>query len=132
MKMVDISIYLFLVLACIGFFNGVTIFGATGSVPITSDYGGISANDSVVSGLNSTTSDTYSQLYWWGSFQWVINGASALWGICVVILDVGGYLHSIFPLIPWGLCNILSALADIVMIIGMYEFVTGRSIMGAK
>lgn len=133
MKMVDIAIYLFCILGCIGFFNGVAIFNSTaGSVEINSTYTGIDANTTVPDGMDTTTTDSYSQLYWWGSFQWIINGASAIYGIVVVILDIGGYLHAIFPILPWGLCNILSGLADIIMIIGMYEFITGRSILGAK
>ncbi len=61
------------------------------------------------------------------SVQYVIASVNVIWRIAAPAVNLGGWLHDLFPWLPWELCAAITAITWIVYIAGIAQFISGRS-----
>ena len=119
MRILDIAIFMLIFNLFLGFFSnvyGVASPEANATIP------------SMVEGLNGTVENmTEAQFMAW---QWqvqVVNAWNTLWNILAAAFALGFFLQHLFPFIPVELAAIITTIVDAIYIVGVVQFISGRS-----
>lgn len=137
MNITNMSIFLFCILTMAGAFEASvpSIFG--GSNPISStNMTEYVPNATEIEGMVNVYGAN-SSAEWWsveyyqamvqGSVAWVTGGLNLLGRLFAPSLNVGSWLHGMLPFLPAEFCGGLTLITWVIYVVGIVQFVSGRS-----
>ncbi|MEM4706891.1 MAG: hypothetical protein QXW27_05060 [Candidatus Methanomethylicaceae archaeon] len=128
MRIMEISIFLWCFLLMAGAFQASVpnIFGGENTLNITIPNYLPNATE-ISNTFTNETELSYYQAITLGGIQWIISGINTLWIIFTPAINIGGWLHGLLPFLPIAFCNALTIITWIIYIVGLIQFITGRS-----
>ena len=133
----NISVALFCFLLFVGgistWADSISLFG--GASGITIDAGAIDSfnGTAMVEELNpANTTGTYE---WWSIFGIVTNvyqGLNVLLAVLGVAVNLGGTLKGAIPFLPDAFCGAITAIVGVVYVLGVLQWILGRSEKGMR
>lgn len=132
MRITDIAVFLFCFLTMVGATSAYNFFGASMSANYTvlaikplEEIQSYNLPDAQSSGGWATV--TYIQAAVIGAVNFVIMALNTLFKILSPALNLGGYLKQAIPFLPNEFCMGLTAIVNVVYILGIVQFMSGRS-----
>ncbi len=131
MKILVVSIFVFIFVGVLSALGAVTLFGerldTTISVNATTMQATFTNLSSELSTWNHTGSSSYYDVSIWSVGGLVIDGFNSLLKATSFAMGTGGYLQSIFPIIPSEFIGLISAVIILIAIVGFVFWIANRS-----
>lgn len=135
MRIVEISIFLFVFFSILGALNEINIFSTpkvlnVPSFNATAEVSNIQFTPTRENATDIWATISYYQAMVLSGVGFITQGINILMKIFSVALNFGGYLQQMIPFLPSAFCNTLTGIIDIIYIIGVIQFLTGRGFKG--
>jgi hypothetical protein len=123
MRILEIAGFMLIFTLTLSALNAIGIFGSNLNVNVTYNYTnpGQAINQTMPPSMNMT-SPAYTGWMSWVQLFYVL---SKLPEIFQPAYNLGGYLHSLIPIIPWELCAMLTTVVDILNLIAVIQIIRG-------
>ena len=122
MRILEISGFMLIFALTLSAINAVGIFG---SAPLEVSYNYTTPGRLVNETMPPATNMTSGEYTGWMSWLQLIYVLSKLPEIFQPAYNLGGYLHSIMPIIPWQLCAVITVVVDILNLIAVLQIIRG-------
>lgn len=125
MRIMELSVFMFAFLLMVGAINEAHFFNTSMSV----DTSVVQINGSAIVEEQNPPSGVldYAQAVVMGTVNFVTGGLNMLLRVFGVALNLGGYLKACIPFLPDAFCAAVTAMVNVIYVIGVAQFISGRS-----
>ncbi len=135
MQVVNISVLLFLMLASMSAMGELTLFGH-----LVSDYVDVDTTNMTSSVNSSAVGDlspegetaTYYEMSVWSMLGMIVASLQLMLNVIWHSLSIGFYLQSLLPFIPDAFAALMTLGADIIMVLGVVQWYSGRNVRDVR